>query len=187
MAPAERNAQRFVLDCVPTLTDAEAELPAGEDVDLGSLLRDERGRPLSHDQDAGDEPELRRDGREVAEEHERLVERVLCSVDTLEPWMTRTIGAEHVVVRKHVFVAEVLRGLRVGANAGRIGPDLDVGEVNPELNVHLLAGPALFCEEPRLGPAVFVGSAERGVKAHACVPPAIGRAHELLLVAPRNE
>ena len=76
-AVREVLAERLELDEVPAEPDAEPEAPAGEDVDLGRLLGDERGLPLRQDEHAGDELEPRRDRGEVAEEDEDLVELVL--------------------------------------------------------------------------------------------------------------
>ena len=54
---AEVLAERLELDVVPAEADAEPEPPAGEQVDLGGLLGDERGLPLGQDEHAGDELE----------------------------------------------------------------------------------------------------------------------------------
>ena len=56
-AVAEVLAERLELDEVPAEPDAEPEVPAREDVDLGRLLRDERGLPLRQHEHAGDELE----------------------------------------------------------------------------------------------------------------------------------
>ena len=66
--------ERLVLDRVPAEPDAEPEPAAGEQVDLGGLLGHERGLALRQDDDAGDQLERRHRGQ-VAEHHERLVER----------------------------------------------------------------------------------------------------------------
>ena len=83
-APAaigEVGAERLVLDRVPTEADAEPEPAVGEQIDLGGLLGDERRLALRQDDDARDELE-RRDRGEVAEQHERLVERRIDVVGT---------------------------------------------------------------------------------------------------------
>ena len=79
-APAavpEVLAERLELDVVPAEPDAEAQPPAGEQVDLGRLLGDQRRLPLRQDEHAGDQLEPRRDRGQVAEQDEELVELVL--------------------------------------------------------------------------------------------------------------
>ena len=56
-AVVEVLAERLELDVVPADPDAEPQTPAGEHVDLGRLLRDERRLPLRQDEHAGDELE----------------------------------------------------------------------------------------------------------------------------------
>ena len=98
-----------------------------EQIDLGGLLRDERGLPLRQDDDAGDELE-RRDRGEVAEEHERLVERRVDVVRTGPRLVHLGIGADHVVVREQVREAELLDPFRIRADRTAVRTDLRLGE-----------------------------------------------------------
>ncbi len=90
---------------------AEPQAAAGEHVDLGRLLRRERGLALREDDDARHELDLPRARREEAEEHERLVERLGGVV----------VLADDVVERDDVGEAGVLGRLRRtrGSRPGR--------------------------------------------------------------------
>jgi hypothetical protein len=57
----ERHSERFVLNCVPTQSNAETKPAFGEQIDLGSLFCDEGRLTLRKDQDARDELEPGRD------------------------------------------------------------------------------------------------------------------------------
>ena len=134
-APAAREvgAQRFVLHRVPAEPDAQAEPAVGEEVDGGRLLGDERGLALRQDDDAGDELQ-RRDRREVAEQHERLVKRGVDVVGAGPRRVDLGIRAEHVVVGQQVREAELLDPLRVGADGSPVGADLGLGKDDTDLH-----------------------------------------------------
>ena len=74
---AERRPERRVLDVVPSGSDAQHQAPARQHVHLGGLLGDERRLPLRQHEDAGGELDPGRVSGEEAEQHERLVERVV--------------------------------------------------------------------------------------------------------------
>jgi hypothetical protein len=50
------GVERLVFDVVPADADAEAQPAAAEQIDLGSLLRDDAGLPLRQDQNAAGQP-----------------------------------------------------------------------------------------------------------------------------------
>ena len=126
-AVGEVGTERFVLHRVPSEADAEPEPAEREQVDLGGLLRDERGLALREDDDAGHQLE-RRDRGEVAEQHERLVKRRVDVVRAVPRRVHLGIGAEHVVVREQVREAELLDPLRVRADRAAVRADLGLGE-----------------------------------------------------------
>ena len=72
----EVRAEGFVLGPVPSDADRDADATAAQQVDRRDLLRGKRGLTLREDEDAGDKAQLGRDGGEVAEQHEDLVEGV---------------------------------------------------------------------------------------------------------------
>ena len=123
-------AERLVLDRVPADADAEAEPAAGEQVDLGRLLGDERGLALRQDDDPGDELELRARG-EVAEQHERLVERRVHVVRARPGGWAVRIGAEHVVVGEQVGEPELLHRLPYAARRATAAPISVCGNTTP--------------------------------------------------------
>ena len=127
-------AERLELDEVPAEPDAEPEVPASEDVDLGRLLRDERGLPLRQHEHAGDELEAGDDRGQVAEQDEQLVELVLGRVRPGPVGAVGDVGAEHVVEGEQVVVAELLHGLRELANAARVDADLGLREDDADLH-----------------------------------------------------
>ena len=75
-AIVEVLVEGFVLDMVPADADAEPQAAAAEDVDLGRLLGHERRLPLRQIR-MPVRARVARAGRQVAEEHERLVEGVV--------------------------------------------------------------------------------------------------------------
>src|SRR5262245_4281033 len=52
---AEARAEPLVLDLVPARADTEPQAAAGQQIHVGSLLRDQRRLPLGQHQDGGDE------------------------------------------------------------------------------------------------------------------------------------
>src|ERR1700722_7094767 len=79
-AALERDAQALVLHVVPAGADGKHEPAGGEHVHLGGLLRHQGGLPLRQDEHGGPELDRRRAGGEEAEQHERLVERIVLGV-----------------------------------------------------------------------------------------------------------
>src|SRR5262249_10917239 len=123
-AIAKALAERLELHGVPADADAEAEPPAGEDVDLRRLLGDERGLALGQDDDASDELDAPGDRGAETEQNERLVERVLVGELAVPASRPIGIGADDAVEGEDVGVAHGLDGLRVVADHRRILPDL---------------------------------------------------------------
>src|SRR5262249_1075780 len=119
--------ERLVLDRVPSDTDAETELSAGEEVDLGRLLGRQDGLTLREDDDAGHEFH-RRDRGGMAEEAERLVERGRYVVRTAPGVMHVRVGTDDVVVGEHVREPELLHPLAVGAHRADVAAELGLRE-----------------------------------------------------------
>ena len=93
---------------VPTDPNAEAQPTAGQEINIGCLACDERGLALRKHQDPGREPDALGDPGQIAEHHERIVERVVLVVRARQ--LTRPIGVngpEHVVVSEEVVKADV--------------------------------------------------------------------------------
>ena len=135
--------QRFVLDVVPAEPDTQAQPAAREEVELGSLLRDERRLPLRKDQDSGPEPDPRRDPGDVAQHHEWLVERIVLGVRAPELRIASLVlRAEDVVVDQHVRVAEILGRLREVAHGHRIAVEPCLRERDSNLHSPSLSHPA---------------------------------------------
>ena len=133
-AVREVLAERLELDEVPAEADPEPEAPAGENVDLGGLLGDERGLPLREDEHAGDELEPGNDSGEVAEEDEDLVEHVLGRVWAGPLGTVGDVRAEYVVVRQQMGESELLGRLGVLADAARVSADLRLREDDSDLH-----------------------------------------------------
>jgi hypothetical protein len=128
-AGGERRAERLVLDPVPPRAHPDAQPAAGQEGDLGGLLGDEGGLALGQDEHADDELEALGHRREVAEEHERLVEGVVLGVWAPERRLAvRVLGAEDVVVRDELIEAELLDAHREVADGARIDADVARGE-----------------------------------------------------------
>ena len=95
----------LVLDPVPPDAEAEAELPAGEQVELGRLLGQESGLALRPDEYGGGEVEIGEPGQ-VGEEQQGLVEGGVNVVGATEVAQNGGVAAEYVVVGRQVGVAE---------------------------------------------------------------------------------
>ena len=137
-SPAVREvlAQRLVLHRVPADPHAEPEPTRGEHVDFRGLLRDERGLALRQDDDPGDE--LRRGDRgQVAEHHERLMERRVDVVGTAPVLMNLRVGAHDVVVRQDVGVTELLDPFAVRAHRAHVAAELGLGEHHADAHCDL--------------------------------------------------
>lgn len=130
-APLEVFAQGDVLQRVPADADTQPEPPIREQVDMGGLLGDEGGLALRLHQDSGDELDLVRLAREVAEQRQRLVELVAVVVRSVPAALPVGVGAEDVVVREQVAVAQRLGPPGVLADGPRVGPVSVWGKVTP--------------------------------------------------------
>ena len=134
-ARRERLVQRLIFDVVPARTNAELEAIAREQRELRALLRDQRRLPLRQDDHARNKLELLGERCEVAEQHERLVERVVLGVRAAESrFAPRVHRAEHVVVGDQVRIAELLCGLREVADRDGVAADLAGGEHAADLH-----------------------------------------------------
>ena len=128
----------FVFHRVPARAHAETQTPAREDVDLGSLLRHQRGLALGEDQHARHQLDAARDAREVAEQHERFVERRVLVVGPGPAALAVRVGAEHVVEHEQVAVAERLDGLGEVLDDRRVTADFGLGEDDTDVHEWLL-------------------------------------------------
>src|SRR5690606_24998120 len=94
----------------------------------GVLLGDQRGLPLWKDDDARHQLNVASQRREVAEQHEYLVEH-MPGVITPTP-AARSIGicAKDVIVDEDVVEAHLFDGLRMAADIRRIAADFGLWE-----------------------------------------------------------
>ena len=114
-----------VLDVVPADADAEAKPLAREQVDIRRLLRHQRGLPLRQHKHPGDEFQPVRAGGGEAEQHERIMERVLLGVGSIQLWFAALVRAlHHMVIGHHVAIAELFGGCDKLADRARIAGDL---------------------------------------------------------------
>ena len=144
----EVHAQCLVLDGVPADAEPEPEASAREHVDLRRLLGEQRCLPLPGDDDSGDELEAGRQARQVAEEHEDLVEHVLGAIRADEVRMAGVVRSEHMVVGEQVVEAELLHGLRELAHAAGVGADLCLWEDGSELHWRSTREPPTMASRP---------------------------------------
>ncbi len=126
-------AESLVLDRVPPDPDTETQASLREQVDLCRLFGDEGALALREDHDPGDELEARQ-GRQVAEEDERLVEGAVQVVGPVPASVHGRIGADHVIVGEDVAVAEVGDGLGVATQPPGVRAGLGLGEHDADLH-----------------------------------------------------
>jgi hypothetical protein len=139
-AVLEGFPERFVLDGVPADADTEAQAATAEEVDRGRLLGDEGGLALGENDDAGAQPDALRDGGEVAEEDEGLVEGVSVGVDeALGAVGTIGVGAEDVVVDEDVIETGALDRLREGLDGGAVEGEVILREQGADPDGHRAA------------------------------------------------
>src|SRR5262249_19246901 len=131
-------SERLELDEIPPEADTEPEVPAGEDVDLGRLLGDERGLPLRKHEHPRDQLERGHHRGQVSEEDEDLVELVLRRIRTGPVRSPGNVGAEHVVVREQVVVPELFGRLGEGMDATRVGSDLGLRENGADAHARII-------------------------------------------------
>jgi hypothetical protein len=94
---------------VPADSNAQAQPPPGQQVNVGRLPCHERCLALREDQDPGGEPDPLGDASEVGEHHQRVVERVVLGVGAGQRGRPASVdGAEHVIVGEDVVKAQVL-------------------------------------------------------------------------------
>ncbi len=123
----------LVLHPVPADADTEPHPAAGEEVELGDLLRHQRGLALGEEQDRGGQFEGGGGAADEAEQHEGFVHGGGVEVDLLAAGSVG-VATDHVVVDRDPLEAgrfEALHGLADGAP---VGADGDVREHRPELH-----------------------------------------------------
>jgi hypothetical protein len=135
-AGVEVLVQGVVLDGVPADPDAESQPVPGQHRDLGGLLGHQHGLALRQDQHGGDELDPVRARGEEPEQHERLVERGVRVVRSLEAAGPVPVDADHVVVHEEVGHAELLRALRERPHRPRVGADLVMRDDRADLHAN---------------------------------------------------
>ncbi len=127
-ARVEALPERLVLDVVPANADAEAEAPAGEQVEIGHLPRNEGGLALRQNQDARHELDALRERGQVSEHDERVVEGVLLGVRSGEFGLACLVRrTENMVVRQEIVEAQRLHACPDAAHRLRIAAKLYLG------------------------------------------------------------
>ena len=126
------------LSIVKADADAEPEAPLREDLDVGGLLRDERGLTLREDDDPGDQLEDRGHAGEVGEEDERVGESGLMVVRTGEAARAVPVGADDVVVGDVMVVAGGLGGLSMRSDRDRVATQVVVRKHDADAHGNLV-------------------------------------------------
>ena len=136
-AVAEGLAQHPEFHRVPADADTEAQPAAGQDVDFGGLLGDQRRLPLREDENRRREFEPFRRAGEEAEQRQGLVEHVVERV--VGPPVLRPVGnlLHHMVDAGEMVVAERLHLLREPADNRRVRPDLRSRKCHADLHAPL--------------------------------------------------
>ena len=80
------------------MPDAEPQPPAGQQIELCSLLGQQHGLTLRADDDRGGSSSRGRRCAEERQQHQRLVARHVVGVDLLARSLTVGVGADDVVV-----------------------------------------------------------------------------------------
>ena len=124
----EAHTECFVFDLVPADANTEDESTARQDVDLGRLFRDEGRLPLGQHEHRRRESQAGRDRREIAEQHQRLVEHRSMVIRAGPAPRPVGVGAEDVVEDHQVVVAELLDGPGISRDHVGIRPDLELRE-----------------------------------------------------------
>ena len=108
-AVTEVLPEGFVLDLVPSDAYAQAQSTTGQKINIGRLPRDERRLTLRKDKDTRGETDSLRNGSQIREHHERVMEWVVFGVGARELRRSTGVdGAEHMVVSEEVVKAQVL-------------------------------------------------------------------------------
>src|SRR6266480_1127682 len=127
-AVAEPHAQRFVLHLVPADAGTDDQASARQNVHLCRLFCHERRLSLGENEDRCRELQPRCDRGEVAEQHERLVERRAVVVGAGPPARPVGVSTEDVVEDHETLVSELLDRAGVLRDHLGIGPDLELRE-----------------------------------------------------------
>src|SRR5262245_1261076 len=127
------RAERFILDMVPSQTDAEPQASPAQEIDLHRLLGDDPGLALRRDQNAAGEPDILGDRCQKAERHKGLVKRILLVVQR-NPAIPRR-RSEDVIGDFDIGVAEILCRLRPITDLRGIAADIKRREEGIELHV----------------------------------------------------
>ena len=130
-----RDFQRLELLRLDADADSEAQSTAAQHVDLGGLLRDQRGLALRQHQHPGREADARSEAGEKSEEHEDLVKEIFMVVHVGPALETGPVQAHHLIEGGDVGEAEPLHPLRVFAHRTRIGTDVELRKDDPDLHV----------------------------------------------------
>jgi hypothetical protein len=94
---------------VPAGAETEPQTSAGQQLDLGSLFRDEGGLALWGDEDSNGELKARRDCRQIPEEHEDFTESMALVVGPVQRrYAISMFCSEHMVVGEEMVEAELL-------------------------------------------------------------------------------
>ena len=108
-AGTEVLAQRLVLDVVPPDAHTEAQPAAGQEIDIGRLPRHERPSAAAAGPGFRWRMDPLRDGGQIGEQHQRVVERVALGIAAGQPRRSTGVdSAEQVVIGEKVVKAQVL-------------------------------------------------------------------------------
>src|SRR5262249_47874595 len=117
-------AQCLILHGVPADSHPQAQTPTTQDVNLCSLLRQQRRLSLPQNNHLGHQFKALRDGGEIAVEYKRLMKHVALGIGTLPARMMRHISPEHVVKDSQMFIAHTLSGLHEVAHGCGVSTNL---------------------------------------------------------------
>ena len=116
------HSEGFVLDVIPSRSDAQPETPTAQEIHLGRLLSDNACLTLRCDQNPGGEPDGLGDRGQKAKRDKGLVERILLIVKR-DPAVS-ALCAENVIGDFNVCVSEVFRRLRPIADLRGVCPNI---------------------------------------------------------------
>ncbi len=134
--------ERVVLDRVPTDAHTEAQPATREQINVGRLARYECRLALRQDQDSGGELDALGDARQVAEHHERIVERVVLGIGTRQRRRSISVDrAQHMVIGQQVVEAQVLDRFANPSNSFGVAAKLRLGINNTDLHDTTLPRP----------------------------------------------
>ena len=116
------HSEGFVLDVIPSYTDAQPETPTAQEIHLGRLLSDDAGLTLRRDQNSGGKPDGLSDRGQKAKGDKGLVERILLIIKR-DPAISGSC-AEDVIGDFNVCESEVFRRLRPIADLRGVCPNI---------------------------------------------------------------